>query len=227
MPNYILNNYLPSLAIKQNSLRLRTHNPCAIIIHQTSLGPYNRHIRNKLLHPTPLDAANHIYSNIMSESGHFTVCGVTGNWVQNVPINYVAHHCANRGSAPKWPNINNIHYHPKTSLGYNWWYQTFPTLTNPNDLAQKGLWLNNNANANTIGIEIVPHINPQIPFSNSCWQSVKYIIEYCYLKYDMERFRENIITHSEANPLTRTSKGKPWDLYAPTWTEDIRQYLLK
>jgi hypothetical protein len=222
MSKFILdpNKYTASLAMKQKKIDERAGNPCAIVIHQTGVGPVNRSKNNPKRWPTPLDAAKWLYSEAMVESAHFVVAGDTGEWIQTNDLRMACFHVGPSGYRVKWKGI-------QTDKQYQWWKDAWPEFKTPNEMAQGFLWANGSCNQNTIGIEIVPE-GVATPFSDQTWKTVKYLIEHCYSIYNMERFRSNIISHSEASPHGRTTdKGVPWDMYPQQWNENIRDFLLK
>jgi N-acetyl-anhydromuramyl-L-alanine amidase AmpD len=219
---YILDpkRFTKSLALKQNKLEERLFSPVAVILHQTGVGPAKRSKAHPRRWLTSLDAAKWLYTEAMTESPHFVVAGDTGEWFQVNPLNFTAFHVGPSGFKSNWAGLY-------TEKKYEWWRKAWPTTLSPNQFAQGCLWQNESCNQNTIGIEIVPE-GVATPFSDQAWKTVKYLIEHCYSVYSMERFRSNILTHSEASPHGRTTdKGVPWDLYPQQFNEKIRDWLLE
>ena len=216
-------NYVPSLAMKQNALSKFIGKPSAIVFHTTGPGPHTRSTSNPIF-PSPFDAAIHIYTHIMRESGHFVVCGDTGEWRQTVPLDTIAWTVGPRG----YQTTNGFKGF-ENDKRWDWWRKTFPGLKNPTELAQHGLWANGSANSNSINIEIVPPSSGlKDPWSPQCLATLKYLADQVILFHGMDRFKENIISHSEASPPDRSHKnGEPWDPAPTQWDESVRDFIRK
>lgn len=224
----------PGRGFSRGKLIPRGDRPSAVVIHTTGIGPVRR-FRDKKQRArhgwkTSFDAANHIYARLMDPSAHYVV-GQKGQVAQTVPESHCAWHVGGRKANLYW----RANWAAKAVL---WWRERFPLLDSPRDLAHGQLWApyeeppgllkriryprswaRGSANANTIGIEVVPPLyGATVRWSEACWDSlVALVLDICD-RHGIEPSMVTVITHSDAHPLARSRRGEPWDVGPNQWS---------
>lgn len=196
----------------------------AIVIHTTGYGPIRRHLAKPARFKTPFDAAIFIYQKLMDASAHYVV-SQRGEVAQTVPEACPAWHVGGAKSRAYWRRSWGL-----LSKRYRWWGRIFPGLASPRDLAGGLLWApyrvkvplikrlrylrswgKGSANANTIGIEVVPPVDSK-QWTITALTEVAELVRDIAERNDIEIRQDTVISHSEAHPLARTNKkGQPWD----------------
>lgn len=183
--------------------------------HTTGIGPIRRHRRNPGRHPTPLDAAEFIYSaGIMRSGPHFLICGETGRIKQLAPLSVAAWHV---GSAALWE----LRQVPKS------WLQRWTDLQSPRELAGGHCWTPPqygrkwSCNARANGIEIVPdQHSPYGPLSDACWRTLAKLTQWLERFHGIPNQEPYQISHWDAAPWDRGGE-RPWDLRPSRWTPQL------
>lgn len=205
----------------------RTARPVAIVIHTTGAGPgrrfHDERERQRHGYESPFDAAVRVYTKLMKAGPHYVV-GQGGERIQVAPEDVCAWHVGSRGARP-------YHRHEWTTKGTGWWLRRWSPhgITSPHQLAGGRLWrryarppgarlrwaswmARGSCNANTIGIEVVPPLDPSTgPWSDQCWGALLELVHDIATRHDMPLAREHILTHSDAHPLARSRRDAPWD----------------
>ena len=201
----------------------------AIVVHTTGAGLIRRYNRESrwsaskqtrvygrtlppaALPPTgirPVDTALRVYSQLMDAGPHFVV-DQDGNVFQTCPLHYAAWHVGRSKSWAYWAK-NTVSRSPK----YNWWRERWPTIDSPSQIAKGKLWLGNQCNRNTVGIEVVPPVDDPRgigPWSMQCWLALTRLFRALSSNLDIPLDRWHIVGHADAHPHSRTAKGLPWD----------------
>lgn len=205
----------------------------AIIVHTTGAGVLRRFREEGLAHEdtTPLDTAVRIYSRIMGASSGFAaphyVVGQDGRCVQVCRETFAAHHVGavtefgfRRLAAKRLYALPTVVW----SAGCKWWFERWPHVRSPLDLAGGQLWAGGSCNRNTIGVEVVP---PDVdrpseePWSPACWETLRELLPDISERRHIPWEREHIITHSDAHPVARSTKGRAWDPPSSQWSWEI------
>lgn len=214
--------------------------PVAVVVHTTGAGPVKRWRASKgngvPRWKTPFECALWIYGNIMKEGPHYVVGQNKGEIAQICPERFCAWHVGGVGAKPYGSPLDtwcDIKKHPEL----RWWRERWPSLTSPRDLGDcriwqpytehPGMWVklhsrHGSANANTIGIEVVPHdIETRLPWSADCWRNVsRLIIDVCG-RHFIPIARTRVVSHSDVHPIARTRNGLPWDPSNEQWNWDL------
>lgn len=200
-------------AAREHKLRLRKGAPRGIVIHTTGSGPWTRWTKHPETFASPFDAARYTYERISDFSGHYLVDGDDGRVCKLVDPSMVAWHVGSRGSwrykLPGWAK----------DKGFGWFTTRFPGCNSPRDLLGGALWREGSANELTIGIEVAPpKEGPRAAWSPQAWRSLRLMVKKLGLDYGIPLDRFHVITHSDAHPLSRTTKaGAPWDPSPRQW----------
>jgi hypothetical protein len=144
----------PSLGFRRKKYDERPGDVVAIVVHTTGGGPVKRFKnaaeRKKFKYKTPFDAALRIYRELMFEGPHYLVGQGDGEIAQLAPETLSAWHVGQAGGhlydLDQW-----------STPDVRWWKDRWGTLESPRGLANGRLWSHDSVNANTIGIEVVPH----------------------------------------------------------------------
>lgn len=214
-----------SLGFTSGKLERRERWPTANIIHTTGSGPYTLWRDNPEKFSSPFDAALHLYTRVMSASGHFLVGQQSRQIVQLCPIDCVAWHVGSLGY-----KRNPLRYKRrwwKTGRA-RWWPNRFPHLDSPLDLCGGLVWLppgpsdRPSCNYNTIGIEVAPpERGARETWSDECWANLVALIRLLSITYNIPVLRETVLSHSEVHPLPRsTMAGRPWDPGPKQWNRE-------
>lgn len=222
MDSILAQGYVPSLGVSRGLYAPRA-SVAGVVIHTTGSGVIRRWKRQgkRFKERSPFDTAVRIYSRIMTASGHYVV-GQEGQIVQLVPEHLAAWHVGGRKARlyrRRWMR-------PK----YQWWAERWPGYDSPLQLANGELWKpydkdaavswrarwlsrHGSCNANTIGIEVVPPtLDPKSAWSDACWLSVVRLTQDICYRSALPIERQRIVSHSDAHPLSRTTRsGVPWD----------------
>lgn len=199
---------LTGLALRQNRLRPRNGPIRGIVIHTTGSGPDRRSAASPERFPTPYEAAMHIYTKITPYCGHFLLDGETGHVTSLVPPETVAWHVSSKGGRSyRW------RYWKKPL----WWENRWPHLKSPRQFMGGYAW-KPSVNRATIGIEIVgPPGRPRGPWSDAAWARLFALTHNLSHFYGFPMNRTTVVTHSDIHPLSRTSRGAPWDPGFAQW----------
>jgi hypothetical protein len=187
----------------------------AIIVHTTGVGVLKKAKRWKI---PPIAAAARIYGTQMDASGHYVICGNTGELIQTCSEAQAAWHVGSRGSKPySKPNWARSTWAKKVrKKNVEWWSQRFPMYQSPFELAGGKLWTPRGnkmtCNANALGIEMVPNFeDPQGPWTNNAWDKLIQLVFDVSDRRSIPIGSDFILSHSEAHPLSRTRNNLPWD----------------
>jgi hypothetical protein len=215
----------PGLGLRKGKLSRRVRSDIQrIIIHHTGVGVLSRYLkqRDRYGWNDPIDAAVHVYTRIMSSSGHYVI-GYAGEIVQHVPDDWSAWHAGygnqrKRSRRAEWfatwkysrkDKANKPLWLVRKDRRFDWWankwwyehgYQSpcewFPSL---------------DVNRHTIGIELLS--TPlKTPFPAPQIQSLKMLVQDLCSEYGIPCDRDHVLTHSDVCPLARTTTtGKPYD----------------
>lgn len=213
--------FTESLGQRRKKYEPRTRPPAAIVVHTTGYGPVRRYKSDPSRYGSPFNAALWLYAQAMQAGPHYVV-GEHGECVQVTHESLCAWHVGGKGARP--------YRHASrywTTARYGWWASRWGKDISPRDLAGGDLWrpyskatsvkvalhsLAGSCNANTIGIEVVPpQLNARDPWSDQCWYTLAVLVEDIAYRHQIPVTRDRIITHSDAHPIARTAKGKPWD----------------
>jgi len=232
----------PSAGHRRGKYLPRTSPVWAIVVHTTGSGPARRltddkfrvwRARNPTATASTFEAACWVFAN-QDASAHYVV-GQGGELAQTAPENECAWHVGTSGGRAYrdgWAQA-------AASTPYAWWSERWPGMESPRDLAGGFLWdgyqkppglrgfaprilssyARGSVNANTIGIEVAPNANdPRGPWSDECWQSLSALVLDIASRHGMVVMRDSILTHSDANPKSRTAAGgRPWDPGERQW----------
>ena len=208
----------PSLGYRRGKYEERTADAVAIVVHTTGHGPVRRHTERPDRWPTPFDAALWIYSQAMDAGPHYVV-GQGGECAQTCPESHVAWHVGGAGSRPYKQAEKSGRPGAWADNEHQWWKKRHAPLQNPRELAGGKLWRSGSCNRNTYGIEVVPPTEgAQREWSPECWVKVAVLVQDIALRRSVPLDRTTVITHSDAHPLARTARGKPWDTPESQWT---------
>lgn len=213
----------PGLGLRQGKLARREPEAIrSIIVHHTGIGILGRFARDKQRFGwhDPIQAATHVYTRIMSASGHYVI-GHHGELVQYVPECWSAWH-AGYGSQRRRSNLSawfdRIKYSRKDKTDkpiwlcndrFAWWdlrwYQRrgipspvrwYPTL---------------DVNGSSIGIELLSTPGRDL-FPDEQISTLRKLVYRIGLIYSIPIDEDHILTHSDVCPLARTTPdGIPWD----------------
>ena len=211
----VASEFVKSLGFRQNKYGPR-RSYSAVVIHTTGAGPIKRWQREKgtsRAQPTPFDTAvRRTYHQIMVYGPHYVVGQDTGQCIQVCPEQLAAWHVGSKYSkryrSGDWMRQR-----------YDWWSQRFDESTSPYDLADGMLWHSGSCNMNTIGIEVVPPTDDlRAPWSDTCKDRLTLLVSDICDRRGIPRDREHILSHSECNPMARTTdRGDPWDPCVEQW----------
>lgn len=217
--------FVQSRGTRNNKYSLRRSPVVGYVIHTTGAGPLRRFRstseRRRFGYTSPMDAALRTYHELMDEGPEFVICGDTGRVVRTGLPYECTWHVGSRGGQP---------YH---SEGWarrcdRWWRARWPLLTSPVELCHGRLWKNDSVNTNTRGVEVVP---PQSgathPWLPATIHSLRWLL-HALARFDGVRLsNQTVITHSDAHPLSRTTRsGEPWDPGPTQWNEKVLTQLL-
>lgn len=168
----------------------------SIIVHTTGGGPARR---AKQWDINIDDAAVRIYRDIMDAGAHYVI-GLDGRIWNMCPLDLSAWHTGSKGNR----QYNKGGWAQKHEC--SWWHFAFPLNRSPLDF---DVWEGESANANSIGIELV-----QDPKANEMSISQRFslvdLVESLRNEYNIPL--NNVYSHAEVHPISRTSKGVPWDI---------------
>lgn len=207
---------------ERNPLRI-----CGVIIHTTGAGPWRRwktgaRTRDGHAFESPFEAAEFIFSRIVTTGPHFLVCGDTGDWIRMAPDTAVAWHTGSKGAwkyrLPGWRALRDV----------TAWTNRWPELKSPRDFLDGNAWRHGSANQLTIGIEVAPpKEGPRQPWSDATWETLARIAHRSADEYEFPVDRYHVLSHSDIHPHARISKtGRLWDPGARQWpgpTEVMRR----
>ncbi len=219
----------PGLGLRKGVLNLRTLDTIShIIVHHTGVGVLGRfkRDRDRFNWNAPMDAAEHVYTRIMKASGHYLI-GYLGEVIQCVPDDFSAWHAGygskrRRGRLAEY--FARLRFMRKqgtklprwlTSDRYRWWFEKwYLTKQYPSPT----VWFPTlDVNGQSIGIELLstpgkePFPKTQIQGGPSGPGLVGLVTHLCG-EYAIPLDEDHVLTHSDACPLSRTTKsGKPWD----------------
>jgi N-acetyl-anhydromuramyl-L-alanine amidase AmpD len=208
----------PSLGFRRKKYDERPGDVVAIVVHTTGGGPVKRFKnaaeRKKFKYKTPFDAALRIYRELMFEGPHYLVGQGDGEIAQLAPETLSAWHVGQAGGhlydLDQW-----------STPDVRWWKDRWGTLESPRGLANGRLWSHDSVNANTIGIEVVPHeARPLGSWGDAAWANLVTLVQDVADRHGVPIDRAHIITHSDAHPLRRSASNKPWDPRPAQWTWD-------
>lgn len=204
----------------------------AIIVHTTGAGPVRRHKADPKKFPTPFDAAVWIYTKIYAPGPHYVV-GQNGECVQVCKEELAAWHV---GSSQAAQYKNPKGQWTKTC---KWWLDRWEPagFKSPLELpcwgpvpdnspaSVKRLARAGTVNAWTIGIEVVPPLNTNDPWSASAQNTLWDLVDDIAARHSLPVDRTHVLTHSDAHPLHRTNgRGRPWDPPESQWHPDVMPF---
>jgi len=184
--------------------RPRVHDICGVVIHTTGAGPFVRWKKQQRF-DSPYDAALYMYARSGRFAAHYLVDGETGSISQGTPEGFVSWHVGSKGSwmyrAPGWDRK------------CQWWRSRWPDIESPRYLLDGALWRTGSANELTVGIEVAPpKSGPRNAWTGECWESLGWLVRKICGDYGIPVESQNVITHSDAHPRSRTTKSdNPWD----------------
>lgn len=202
--------YEASVRMKGLKTDLRRGPVRAVIVHFTGAGVQERFLREGVAKKdtSPFDTAVRLYTQILPGQDPHYVVGQGGECVAVTPENRVAYHVGTAQARQYnwWTRKRHPH-------AYDWWYERFKNLESPRDLADGKLWQGGSCNANTIGIEVAPHVDkPLDPFSPKAVATLRTLIADILARNNLPFDRKYIIGHCEAHPVSRTDKlNYPFD----------------
>ena len=234
--------FRPSLGYRRKAYEPRLRKPAAIVVHTTGAGPVNRVHAEKFKRwrrrtgiTDPFEAALWVYANM--RAGPHYVIGQEGHIAQVCPEDLCAWHVGGKHGR----TYDGVQWFGRQQR-YQWWFERWRGHTSPKDLAGGKLWTQYGAqtglrvawaarggsvNANTIGIEVVPpDPDTRGPWSVAAWESLSNLTSEICMRRNIAATRDTIITHSDANPIARTTPGgSPWDTPETqfTWEEFRRR----
>lgn len=204
----------PGLGWKRRKLQQYSRGSfSAVIVHTTGLGVVRKSERWGV---DPFAAAIRVYSTQMDAGGHYLV-GQMGQVAQLVPESVVAWHVGASGSAA----YQRAGWYDGSQ--YEWWRRRWPQYQSPMELAHGNLWARGpstgkpSCNANTVGIEVVPPPDNG-PWSLQCWTRLGALVMDICERRGITASLETVLTHSDAHPRKRTSRGRPWDPGPVQWS---------
>lgn len=186
----------------------------AIIVHTTGRGILRKAKRWGV---SPFLAALRVYSRQMDASGHYVV-GQCGSIGQVVPEDVAAWHVGGKLSR-KYNRAS--WWKAKAVL---WWRERWPQFVAPGQLAGGHLWDPSpktgrpSCNANTVAIEVVPPEDPKAEWSPECWAALAKLCWDISERREIPLTLETVLTHSDAHPIARSARGKPWDVAPHQWS---------
>jgi hypothetical protein len=212
--------YVVGRAVTGGEARVRAEPPVAVVIHTTGGGPVKRvrdddfagwRKRWPEYATSAFLAAKWVYTIASPDSGHYLL-GQAGECIQVVPEDLVARHV---GAAESKAYADGRWMRPE----YAWWKERWPGLTSPVELAGGKLWRGGSCNGASIGIEVAPNEDdPTGPWSNACWAALVTLVSDVCLRNEIPCTRTHVVTHSDAHPIARTSKGVGWDPGPRQWS---------
>jgi hypothetical protein len=176
-----------------------------------------------------LESALHIYGRLMDPSGHYVI-DQEGTIAQVVPENLCAWHVGGKLANLYWSRPGR--WWRRKVHKFDWWRRRWPGLSTPRELAggtawdpylkPPGLlqrlrhprsWARGSVNAGFVAFEVIPpEGNPSGEWSDACWRSVALLSLCVSRRRRFQLRRDTAITHSDAHPLSRTTRnGIPWD----------------
>jgi hypothetical protein len=199
---------------------LSEHKPRCIIIHTTGRGPadrltdYGRAIWRSN-HPELTDTfqvAEWLYTKAMMDVAHVLV-GQNGERVRLVPDEYCGRHVGVAKSqayaSRTWANAGPM----------RWWKERWPMHVSPRALAGGNLWTVGSANQISLGLEVAcPLQNPTGPWSDAAWHALCKTVAEWAEAHSIPIAQDYVFTHSDAHPVARTAKGKPYDPGPLQWS---------
>lgn len=202
---------IESYASRRGVLRSRSRDAQGLIIHTTGAGPWKRYYERRCA--VPSEAACRLYERSMKYSPHYLVCGETGHTTR---INSLGLRAMHVGSSGAWQ------YRRKgwaVGKDLEWWFRRFPYLASPRKLFGGALWTQGSANDVSVGIEVSPPCaGPRHAWTDAAWESLDELVSYLTQLLRIPRDTEHVITHSDAHPLKRVTKGgAPWDPGPGQW----------
>lgn len=195
----------------------------AIVVHTTGRGILKKAKRWGV---SPIEAAARVYGAQMDAGAHYVICGLTGAAIQTCPEELAAWHVGSKGSKPYGrPNWARSTWWKRTrGKKVEWWSNRWPGFQSPHELAYGELWAPNakgrpSCNANTIGIEVIPNAkHPSGVWTNAAWIKLIQLCQDIRWRRSIHFRRETILSHSDAHPLARTARNRPWDPPGEIWT---------
>lgn len=227
--------YRPALAVRQGILGRRAEPAVAIVVHTTGSGPAARlrhpdyagwRARNPRAAVSTFEAASWIYEHAMRFSPHFLV-GQEGQVRQLVPAGLrsgeqelIAEHV---GASRAGVYARILRHQPEdedATIGrdHRWWKEACPGLRSPVELAGGLLYRGRTVNANVFGVEVAcPLEVPTGQWSERAYGALDELVDLLCETKGIPKDALHVITHSMADPLGRTAKGRPWDPSPEAW----------
>ncbi len=231
----------PSLGYRKRKFEPRLRPPSAIIVHTTGAGPANRltsavpaivqwRKRNGFPSNT-FESAIRIYQSVSEACGHYVVGQEIGQIAQLAPEAQCAWHVGGAGGRAYAKHVDVWN---TTDTG--WWEDRWPALGSPRELASGRLWEpyghrvglrvawaqwrgGGSVNANTIAIEVAcPLDDPRDSWTDAAWSNLVELVIDIAGRHEIPLTREHVLTHSDAHPLARSEKNKPWDPNTRQWS---------
>lgn len=178
--------------------------PQGVVVHTTGAGLVRKAAE---LGIPPMVRAVQLYRNLQAEGPHWVIDQLGNREAIQLP-DRVAYHVGGLRHARLAA--------PLTQSNYAWWRERFPTYKKLLDMP---LWWAGSVNNVAWGIEVIPHADPDAPWTNACETALHDLLRTLAVAFTAKR-GVTICTHSELNPYTRTAKGKPWDL-TPTHSAQL------
>ena len=194
-------------------------NVVAGIVHTTGAGIVKRWQRQgeKYGEPTPFETALRVYNKLMDAGPHFVV-GQEGEIAQTCPIDFAAWHVGKLNSRPYW--LKNV------VPDHQWWHDRWGhSYRSPAEMCGGLLWAGGECNPNVFGIEVVPDVDDphgkKYPWSPAAYEAIAHVcFEMAKLCPNFVPGPQTVIGHADAHPLSRTSRGKPWDPTPLQWSPE-------
>lgn len=200
-------------AINRHESRPPTH----IIVHTTGAGLAARvkapeKAAWRAAHPeaarSTFGAGVWVYCNANDAAPHVLI-GQRGERANLVPEELIAWHVGSAG-AQKYGSA--LWARPKI---YQWWRERWAGLTSPRDF---GVWSTGSCNAVSLGVEVAcPLEDPTGPWSDAAWARLAALVREWSDRYGIPIDDRHVLTHSDVHPVSRTSKGQPWDPGPRQW----------
>lgn len=187
-----------------------------IVLHITGSGVLDRYDRGwrptwagLTEDSTLLEIAIAIYQGITQAAPHYLVYG--GEVVQLCPEGLAAWHVGAAASAqydaPNW--WADARDREGNGVDVQWWMAEWPDLHSPFDIAAGRLWgSERSANRGGCAVELLwPHNQRRDPPSDVTWETAQALIR----DIAERRAVQDLVSHSDAHPATRTANGRGWD----------------
>lgn len=204
-----------SLGLKRGKYKPRA-SYSAIVVHTTGAGLIRRWRKQgkRFNESSPFETAIRVYTRMMNAGPHYVV-GQGGELAQVCPEYLAAWHVGSRNSGRYsgrvWGTQNTT-----------WWRRRWPQFESPHELAGGKLWDGGSCNDNSIGIEVVPPAHdPKGAWSDECWETLLRLILDISDRKGIPVDRFHVISHSDAHPRARSSRGLPWDTPPRQWTPEL------